>query len=60
MKGSCGKMYGKSFITGMGLGLAVGMTVSVVMMPKKKVKGPACKMMKVVGDIVDSVSDMFG
>lgn len=53
-------MYGKSFITGMGLGLAVGMTVSAVMMPKKKVKGPACKMMKVVGNIVDSVSDMFG
>lgn len=54
------KMYGKSFVSGMGIGLAAGMVISAAMMPKKKIKSASGKLFKILGDVVDNFSGMLG
>lgn len=54
--------YG-DFLRGMGAGLIVGAAVGLAMKPKKKPmkqKGPLCKILKAMGDAIESVSNTMG
>ena len=53
-------MCGKSFMTGLGIGMAAGAMLEAIMMPKNK--GSKCtsgRMMHSIGDIIDNISDML-
>ncbi len=52
-------MCGKSFMTGLGIGMAAGAMLEAVMMPKKKGKCGSGKMMRNIGDIIDSIAGMM-
>ena len=53
-------MCGKSFMTGLGIGMAAGAMLEAVMMPKKKgMKCASGKMMHSIGDVVDSIAAMM-
>ena len=53
-------MCGKSFMTGLGIGMAAGAMLEAVMMPKKKgMKCASGKMMRSIGDVVDSIAAMM-
>ena len=52
-------MCGKSFMAGLGIGMAAGAVLEAVMMPKKKGKCASGKMMHSIGDIVDSIAGMM-
>lgn len=54
--------YG-DFLRGMGAGLIVGAAVGLAMTQKKKPgkqKGPFCKILKAMGDAIESISDTMG
>ena len=54
--------YG-DFLRGMGAGLLVGMAVGIAIRSKKKPvkqKGPFCRILKAMGDAVESISDTMG
>ena len=53
-------MCGKSFMTGLGIGMAAGAMLEAVMMPEKKgMKCASGKMMHSIGDVVDSIAAMM-
>ena len=51
-------MNGKSFVTGLGMGLAAGMAIGAAMMPQKKSAGS--RIMKMLSDVADSLSCVIG
>ena len=54
-------MQSKTFLKGLGIGMAAGMAVALMAVPKKKGgKSMAGKAIKALGDIVDNVSDALG
>ena len=54
-------MCGKSFMAGLGIGMAAGAALEAVMMPKKKgMKCGSGKMMRNIGDIIDNIAGMIG
>ena len=51
-------MNGKSFVTGLGMGLAAGMAIGAAMMPQKKSAGS--RIMKMLSDVADNLSCVIG
>ena len=49
----------KSFMAGLGVGMAAGAVLEAVMMPKKKGKCASGKMMRSIGDIIDNIAGML-
>lgn len=53
-------MCGKSFMAGIGIGMAAGAMLEVMMMPKKRsMKCASGKMMHSIGDIIDNIAGMM-
>ncbi len=53
-------MCGKSFMAGLGVGMAAGAMLEAAMMPKKKsMKCTSGKMMRSIGDIIDNIAGML-
>ena len=46
-----------SFLKGMGMGLAIGTSIGMVMAPKKKSTSMVGKALKAAGEIAENISD---
>jgi len=51
-------MHGKSFVTGLGMGLAAGIALGAAMLPQKKSAGS--RIMRMLSDVADNLSCMIG
>ncbi len=56
MNGINGKILG----VGIGLSMAAGVALGVVVAPKKKLRGPTGKLVKAIGSVVNDVAHMIG
>lgn len=50
-------MDGKSFLKGVGMGMAIGASMGMLMAPKKKGAGMVGKALKAAGELADNISD---